>query len=197
MRDVGHHVQVVVDLVVHLPVRRALGDRAVAIGEVELHRPFEPLRRAVAPRAADDGLEPVRIARHRARRESRRARRRARGTRSGSCGPAPSMLPASCLWRMRTSVSSSWALVGKRIAARRLRAALVEQRHPVLEKPRIVVRPGRVRLRAGADEDAQRLRRSCGGAGAERRCQSRGAPSRRASRGAGKRFIHHGGCVMG
>ena len=45
----------------------------------------------------------------------------------------------------------------KRLRAGRLRAALVEQRHPFLQEPRIVVRARAVRLRTGADEHPQRI----------------------------------------
>ena len=39
------------------------GDRVVAVGEVQVHRALEELGRAVAPRPADDSLEPGRVAR--------------------------------------------------------------------------------------------------------------------------------------
>ncbi len=48
-------------------------------------------------------------------------------------------------------------LRGKRLRTGRSRAALVEQRHPFLEVPRIVVRAGPMRLRPRADEHPQRL----------------------------------------
>ena len=51
------------------------------------------------------------------------------------------------------------SLGGERVGAGRLRAAFVEQRHPFLEEPRIVVRARAVRLRPGADEDPQRVLR--------------------------------------
>ena len=43
----------------------------------------------------------------------------------------------------------------KRLGAGRARPARVQQRHPVLEEPRVIVRPWSVRLRAGPDEDPQ------------------------------------------
>jgi hypothetical protein len=45
----------------------------------------------------------------------------------------------------------------KRLRAGRLRAALVEERHPFLQESRIVVRARAVRLRTGADEHPQRI----------------------------------------
>ena len=71
-------------------------------------------------------------------------------------GRRVSMLPASCACRIRTSVSSSCALVGKRLRAGGPRAALVEQRHPFAEEARIIVRARAVGFRARADEHAQR-----------------------------------------
>ena len=45
----------------------------------------------------------------------------------------------------------------KRIRTGRPRAALVEERHPFLQEPRIVVRARAMRLRTGADEHPQRV----------------------------------------
>ena len=110
---VGHHLEIPVDLVVHLPVRGVLGDRALGIREVEVHRPFEPARRAVAPGAADDRLEPVGIARHDPGVDDDDAAAAGEELVQVPTRSAGSMLPASCLCRMRTSVSASCSRVGK------------------------------------------------------------------------------------
>ena len=48
-------------------------------------------------------------------------------------------------------------LGGEVVATGGLRAALVEQRHPVAQEGRMIMRTRAMRLGAGTDEDAQRL----------------------------------------
>ena len=51
--DVRRQIHVVVNLVIHLEVRAILGDWVLAIGEIQVHRAFEPLRQATQPRTTD------------------------------------------------------------------------------------------------------------------------------------------------
>ena len=47
-------VHVVINFVIHLPIRDAVRDRVRVVGKIEMHRRFEPFGGAVAPRAPDD-----------------------------------------------------------------------------------------------------------------------------------------------
>ena len=152
----GQHVHVVVNLVVHRPVRHVLRDRTVAVGEVEVHRPFEPPGRAVAPRPADQALEPVGVVRDRPGVDDDEPA--APRDEIGQVLAIRRVLDGSRRLRVKNEDVGlvELGLCGKPLRAGRLRAALVEQRDPFLEEARVVVRARTVRLRPGANEDAQR-----------------------------------------
>ena len=154
--DVFAQVHVVVDLVVHGPIRRAARDRVAAVGEVDVHRRLEPLGRALAPRAANDGLVPFGIA----------------GDGGGVKDDDSAAAFEKCLEvRAVGGVGNVAAFLGmddqnvgvgqlrrggKGVPAGGAGAAFIEQRHPFLQEARVVVLAGAVGFRAGADEDAQR-----------------------------------------
>ena len=156
--DVGHQIHVVVDLVVHGPVGHVLRDRALAIGEVQLHRAFEPPGRAVAPRAAGDRPEPVRIARDVAGVDGDQAA--AAGEELRQILAIGGIRDVARLLRVQDQHVGlvELCLGGKGLGPGRARAARVQQRQPVLQEARMIVGARSVGLRPGPDEHAQLAR---------------------------------------
>ena len=116
------------------------------VGEVEVHRAFEPLGRAVPPGAADDSFEPVRIPGDRPGvndDESAASREKLVQVRAVCRVYVPRFL----LVEDQDIGLVQLSLCGERFGTGRLRAPFVQQRHPLFEEPRVIMRARAVRLR--------------------------------------------------
>ena len=151
-----HHLHVVVDLVVQIEVRRPPRDRVLAIREIQRHLPLQPFRLPEFPRATDDCLEPIMIARNRPAMD----RHHSAAAFQVFLEALP-LLPLNVprLRRMENDDIRFCQLIlrGKSIASRGLRPVSIEERSPVLEECGIVVAARRMGLFPGADEDAKRF----------------------------------------
>ena len=164
---VGGEIEVVVDLVIHLPVGGVAGDGMFAVDEVEMHRGFEELGGALAPRAADDGFIPVGVLRDgRGVDDDDTAAAGEVGFEVGAVGGGD----VAGVGRVKNEDVGGGELLGGResVATGGDGAAGIEERGPLGEEARVVVGAGAVGFWAGADEDAER------GGGGERRGEGDG-----------------------
>ena len=156
--DVRREIHIVVNLVVHVEVRRVFRDRVFAVGKVERHRAFEPFGLALLPRAADERFIPV------VRRLGVRHRRRVQDDETAAAFHkiVHRRLLRGCHVAAPVAVDDDHVGAGKlRVGGKfrravGLRAALIQQRQPVFQKRGMIVRARPVCLRSRENEHAQR-----------------------------------------
>ena len=158
--DAREHIEVVVDFVLHAEVGHALGDRVLAVHEVQLHRAFAPLRDLLSPGAAEKVA--VIVIRGAATGDGAGVDHHEAAAALGvgvDVGPFLGLEVAPDLTVDDEHVGLGQLRRGwEDITTLDLGAAFLEQGHPVAQEGRVVMVAWAVRLRAGAEEDAERLR---------------------------------------
>ena len=150
------HVHVEVDLVDHVEVLNATGDRVLAIGEVETYVTLLPLRVPVFPSASGDGLEPSRVI-------------AAHGVVDHHQSPTASEEDLQVV-SLRTANRRPFrrveheyvslcqdARAGKLHARRHARPPLPQEISPFREEPRVIVLPGSMGLHSRPNVNTQGL----------------------------------------
>ena len=158
--DAREHIEVVVDLVLHAEVGHAFRDRVLAVHEVQLHRAFAPLRDLLTPGAAEEVAVIVVRSAATGDRPSMNHHEAAAALRVGVDGRAFLRLEVAANLAVDDEDIGFGQLRGGRegVAAIHLGAAFLEQGHPVAQEGRVIMVAGAVGLRAGAEEDPERLR---------------------------------------